>query len=94
MSLQNTMKALSDPTRREILKLLKKGKLTAGEIQSQFSISFPAVSRHLSVLREADLVRDTREGKNVYYELNASILEEILAWIRDLKGADENDQET
>ena len=85
MSLQTTMKALSDPTRREILKLLKNSTLSAGEIQEKFDISFAAVSRHLAVLREADLVRDQRNGKYIYYELNASVLEEILLWIRELK---------
>ena len=90
MSIQQTMKALSDPTRREILKMLKKGSLSAGEIEEQFDISFPAISRHLSVLKDADLVRDDRDGKNVYYTLNTSVLEEILAWLEALKG-DEND---
>lgn len=90
MSIQQTMKALSDPTRREILKLLKKGSLSAGEIEEHFDISFPAISRHLSVLKDADLVRDDRDGKNVYYTLNTSVLEEILAWLEALKG-DEND---
>lgn len=90
MSIQQTMKALSDPTRREILKLLKKGSLSAGEIEEHFDISFPAISRHLSVLKDADLVRDDRDGKNVYYTLNTSVLEEILAWLEALKG-DGND---
>lgn len=89
MSLQNTMKALSDPIRREILNLLKGGRLSAGAITKQFSVTGAAISRHLSVLKEADLIRDTREGKFIYYELNASVLEEILLWISDLKG--END---
>ena len=89
MSLQNTMKALSDPIRREILNLLKGGRLSAGVITEQFSVTGAAISRHLSVLKEADLIRDTREGKFIYYELNASVLEEILLWITDLKG--END---
>ena len=90
MSIQQTMKALSDPTRREILKLLKKGSLSAGEIEEHFDISFPAISRHLSVLKDADLVRDDRDGKNVYYTLNTSVLEEILTWLEALKG-DGND---
>ena len=89
MSLQNTLKALSDPIRREILNLLKSGRLSAGEITEHFSVTGAAISRHLSVLKEADLIRDTREGKFIYYELNASVLEEILLWISDLKG--END---
>ena len=89
MGLQNTLKALSDPTRREILNLLKKGRLSAGEITDHFDITAAAISRHLSVLKEADLIRDTREGKFIYYDLNASVLEEILLWVKDLKG--END---
>lgn len=86
MGLQQTLRALADPTRREILNLLKDGKRSAGEISQRFDISAAAVSRHLSVLKEADLVEDTREGKFIFYELNASVLEEILLWISDLKG--------
>lgn len=86
MSLQRTMKALADPTRREILNLLKKGKLSAGEITDHFQITAAAISRHLGVLREADLIEDTREGKYIFYELNASVLEEIMLWITKLKG--------
>ncbi|MBR2319403.1 MAG: winged helix-turn-helix transcriptional regulator [Clostridia bacterium] len=86
MGLQKTMKALSDPVRREILNLLKDGRKSAGEIASHFDITDAAVSRHLSVLKEADLIRDTREGKFIYYDLNASVLEEILLWISALKG--------
>ena len=86
MGLQKTLKALADPTRREILNLLKKGKLSAGEITEHFQITAAAISRHLSVLKEADLIEDTREGKYIYYELNASVLEEIMLWISELKG--------
>ena len=86
MSLQNTLKALSDPIRRDILHLLKGGRLSAGEIGEHFPVTGAAISRHLSVLKEADLIRDTREGKFIYYELNASVLEEIMLWITDLKG--------
>ena len=86
MGLQQTMKALADPTRREILNLLKKGKLSAGEITDHFQITAAAISRHLSVLREADLIEDSREGKYIFYELNASVLEEIMLWITELKG--------
>lgn len=90
MGLQNTLKALSDPTRREILNLLKKGKMSAGDIVEKFPVSGAAISRHLSVLKEADLIRDERDGKFIYYELNASVLEEIMLWITDLKGDGEN----
>ena len=86
MGLQQTLKALADPTRREILNLLKKGKLSAGQITDHFDITAAAISRHLSVLKEADLIEDTREGKYIFYELNASVLEEIMLWISDLKG--------
>ena len=86
MSLQATMRALADPIRREILNLLKTGKLSAGEITDHFNITGAAISRHLSVLKEADLIRDTREGKFIYYELNTSVLEEVMLWISCLKG--------
>lgn len=86
MGLQQTLKALADPTRREILNLLKGGKKSAGEICEHFDVSAAAISRHLSVLKDADLVYDTREGKYIYYEINTSVLEETLLWIADLKG--------
>lgn len=86
MGLQDTLRALTDPTRREILNLLKRGRLPAGAISDHFSITAAAISRHLSVLKEADLIRDHREGKYIYYELNASVLEEIMLWLTDLKG--------
>ena len=85
MSLQLTMKALSDPTRREILNLLKEKRRAAGEIVDHFDMTAAAISRHLSVLKEADLIRDDRQGKFIYYTLNASVLEEILLWIKELK---------
>lgn len=91
MSLQQTMKALADPIRREILNLLKSGRLSAGEISERFPVTAASISRHLSVLKEADLVRDKREGQFIYYELNASVLEEIMLWIGDLKGDNEHD---
>lgn len=90
MSVQNTLRALADPIRRDILHLLKSGRLSAGEICEHFDVTGAAVSRHLSVLKEADLIRDTREGKFIYYDLNASVLEEIMLWITDLKGEKES----
>ena len=90
MGLQNTMKALSDPTRREILNLLKKGPMPAGDLVNHFTMSGAAVSKHLSILKEANLVRDRREGRFIIYELNASVLEEVLLWIRDLKGEEDS----
>lgn len=91
MALQETTKALADSIRRAILNLLKKGPMTAGDIQSHFEVTFASISRHLSVLKDADLIRDRREGKYIYYELNASILEEVLLWIYELRG--ENNEE-
>ena len=91
MSIQNTMRALSDPVRREILGMLKKGRMSAGEITEHFPITAAAISRHLSVLKDSDLIRDSREGKFIYYELNTSVLEEILLWVKDLKGDNENE---
>ncbi len=86
MALQETMRALSDPVRREILNLLKRSRLSAGEICAHFDITGAAISRHLSLLKDADLIRDTREGKYIFYELNTSVLEEIMLWLSDLKG--------
>ena len=86
MSLQSTLRALADPIRREILNLLKSGRLTAGEVTEHFDVTAASISRHLSVLKEADLIRDERQGKFIIYELNASVLEEIMLWISDLKG--------
>ena len=87
MGLQITLKALADPVRRQILDLLKNGRLSAGEISAHFPVTAASISRHLSVLKEADLIRDQREGKFIYYELNTSVLEEIMLWITDLKRA-------
>ena len=92
MGLQNTLKALADPIRREILNLLKDGKLSAGEISERFPVTGASISRHLSVLKDADLIRDTREGKYIFYGLNASVVEEIMLWITDLKGDSENEK--
>ena len=93
MSLQNTLRALADPIRREILNLLKQGRLSAGEITDHFPVTGASISRHLSVLKDADLIRDTREGKFIYYDINASVLEEIMLWVSDLKGVDTNAEE-
>ena len=92
MGLQNTMRALADPIRREILSMLKRGRMSAGDIVSHFDVTGASISRHLSVLKEADLIRDTREGKYIYYEINTSVLEEIMLWIRMLKGENHEDQ--
>ena len=86
MALQDTLRALADPIRREILNLLKNGRLSAGDIASHFDGTAASISRHLSVLKESDLIRDTREGKFIYYDLNTSVLEDIMLWITELKG--------
>ena len=93
LGIQDTLRALADPTRREILNLLKQSRLSAGEIADHFSISGAAVSRHLSVLKDADLIRDQRDGKFIYYELNVTVLEEIMLWISELKGDNDNDHD-
>jgi len=90
MGLHQTLKALADPIRREILNILKEKRMSAGEITEHFNVTGASISRHLSVLKEADLVRDKREGQFIFYELNTSVLEEIMLWIADLKGEDEN----
>ena len=90
MGIQSTIKALSDPIRREILQLLKNGRLSAGDISNEFSVSAPAISKHLAILKDADLIRDSREGKYIFYELNTSVLEEVMLWLSSLKG-DKND---
>ncbi len=93
MGLQITLKALADPVRRQILDLLKNGRLSAGEISAHFPVTAASISRHLSVLKEADLIRDQREGKFIYYELNTSVLEEIMLWITDLKGESDHEDD-
>ena len=91
MSLQNTLRALSDPIRREILGMLKSGRMSAGDIVAHFEVTGASVSRHLSVLKDADLIRDSREGKFIFYELNTSVLEDIMLWITNLKEEKKND---
>ena len=92
MALQDTMRALADPIRREILNMLKSGRMSAGDICAHFDVTGASISRHLSVLREADLIRDTREGKFIFYEINTSVLEDVMLWIAVLKGECDNDK--
>ncbi|MBQ7398782.1 MAG: winged helix-turn-helix transcriptional regulator [Clostridia bacterium] len=92
MGLQQTMRALSDPIRREILSLLKEGRMAAGDIVDHFDVTGAAISRHLSILKEEDLIRDHLEGQFIFYELNASVLEEILLWVAELKGEGRYDE--
>ena len=86
MGLQDTLRALADPTRREILNMLKKSSLPAGAIAEHFEMSAPAVSKHLNILKDSDLIRDRREGKFIFCELNATVLDEVLLWMKTLKG--------
>ena len=88
MGLGKTIKALADPIRREILDLLRAGRMSAGDIAARFSVSGAAISKHFAVLKEADLIRDEREGKYIFYELNTSVLEEVMLWLSSLKGED------
>ncbi|MCB8818813.1 autorepressor SdpR family transcription factor [Desulfosporosinus shakirovi] len=88
MGFQESLKAMSDKTRREILNLLKNGDMTAGDIAAHFSMTQATVSHHLSVLKDGGLVMDRRDGKYIFYELNTSVIEEIMAWLIELKGVD------
>ena len=86
MGFQETFKALGDPTRREILHILRNGAKTAGEIGSHFDMTAATISHHLSVLKAAGLVTDDKRGKWIYYEMNLSVLDEITGWVASLKG--------
>ena len=90
MSFAETFKALSDPARRQILELLKKGPMSAGEIGSHFDMTGATISYHLKLLKKADLVFETRDKNYIFYQLNTSVLEEIMLWISDLKGGGQN----
>lgn len=84
--LQQTMKALSDPTRRKILELLKKGPMSAGDLGKQFNMTGATLSHHLSVLKNAQLVNDEKKGTYIYYEINTSVMEDILSWVSGILG--------
>lgn len=81
-----TFKALADPVRRDILQLLKKGRMSAGDIGSHFDMTGATISYHLSVLKKADLIVESREKNYIYYELNTSVVEEVMLWLSELKG--------
>jgi ArsR family transcriptional regulator len=85
----DAFKALADPTRREILRLLRKGEMTAGEIAERFDTSKPTLSHHFAVLKDADLVTARREGPTIWYSLNTTVLEDVVAWAIDLSGGKE-----
>lgn len=92
LGFQETFKALSDNTRREILSLLRDGSLTAGDIGSHFDMTGATISHHLSVLKDAGLISDERRGKYIYYEINLSVIDEIMGWAISLKGGNENEK--
>lgn len=92
--MNDAFKALSDPTRRTILQLLKERDLTAGEIADHFNISKPSISHHLSILKQAKLVQDERQGQNIVYSLNLTVMQEALGWFLGMigtKGDDSHD---
>lgn len=85
----DAFKALADPTRREILRLLRRGEMTAGEIAERFDTTKPTLSHHFAVLKDADLVTTRRDGQTIWYSLNTTVLEDVVAWAIDLAGAKE-----
>lgn len=89
MGYKETFKALSDPARRQILTLLKEGRLSAGDIAAKFNMSQATISYHLKQLKEAELVFEKKEKNYIYYSLNASVIEEVMLWLADLKGGQE-----
>lgn len=91
MGIRKSFKALSDPTRQEILRLLRDGPLPAGEITAHFKSTGATISHHLSILQDAGLVADDRRGKYIYYELNTSVVDELLGWLTSLKGGKEDE---
>lgn len=94
MGIRKSFKALSDPTRQEILRLLRDGPLPAGEITAHFKSTGATISHHLSILQDAGLVLDERRGKYIYYELNTSVVDELLGWLTGLKGGKNDETET
>ena len=89
MGYKETFKALSDPARRQILMLLKEGRMPAGDIASKFDMSQATISYHLKQLKEAELVFEEKEKNYIYYSLNTSVIEEVMLWLADLKGGQE-----
>jgi DNA-binding transcriptional ArsR family regulator len=92
MSFAETFKALSDPVRREILELLKKGPMSAGDISSHFDMTGATISHHLSQLKKADLVLEMKEKNFVYYELNATVFEEMMLWFAQFRGGEDDER--
>lgn len=93
MSFAETFKALSDPVRREILTMLKEGRMSAGEIGSHFNMTGATISYHLSILKKAGLVFESKQKNFIYYELNTSVIEEVMLWLSELKGVTDNEED-
>jgi len=85
-SSNEAFKALADPTRREILRLLRRGEMTAGDLAERFDMTKPTMSHHFSVLREADLLTSRRDGQQIWYGLNTTVVQDLMAWALDLMG--------
>ena len=90
MATNQTFKALADPTRREILRLLRMGEMSAGELAERFDMTKPTMSHHFAVLKQADLITSRREAQTIWYSLNTTVLQDVLAWAIDLAGARKN----
>ena len=90
MSLSDVFKALSDPTRREILRMLQKGDRSAGEIAERFTMTKPSISHHLNTLKQAGLVQDLRKGQNIYYSLNTTVFQEAVGWFYEIMAPSHN----
>ena len=84
--MNEVFKALADPTRREILRILRGGERTAGDLAERFDMSKPSMSHHFAVLKDADLIRSRRDGKQIHYTLNTTVVQDALAWFHDLCG--------
>ncbi len=84
MATNRAFKALADPTRREILRLLGPHEMTAGELADHFDMTKPSMSHHFSVLKEADLIKSRREGQQIWYSLNTTVIQDVMRWALDL----------
>ncbi|MCK1225782.1 autorepressor SdpR family transcription factor [Streptococcus uberis] len=93
MSFAQTFKALSDPIRRDILTLLKDGQMSAGDIANQYDLAQASISYHLMILKKADLIQETKVKNFIYYDINTSVLEDIMIWLKEIKGDSKHENE-
>lgn len=93
MPSSNAFKALADPTRREILRLLRRGEMTAGDLAKRFDMTKPTMSHHFAVLKEADLLTSRREGQTIWYGLNTTVVQDLMAWAMNLMGSNDEKHE-